>query len=204
MARKLVVAICGVAAALGVASARADTVPQGGGANNVVLAQQSTDGSVLARASTQITQVGGPTVTSSNIAVATATGCTTGCDATAVAVQVVFVTGSPQYFAPANVPTAVNSDCTGCGSFAYAWQYVVQTSGPVVLTPAAQQQVAVLRQEISAAAASIVPASIDDDLALQAKLDGLTGQLKTLIDTQTQLAGVQASGAVLEQVDRSS
>jgi hypothetical protein len=202
MARKLVLFVCAAAAAVGVASARADTLPQGGGANNVVLAQESTDGSSLVRANTQISQVGGPTVTSSNIAVATATGCATGCDATAVAVQVVFVTGDPQYFAPANVPTAVNSGCTGCGAFAYAWQYVVETDGAVVLTPSAQQRVAQLRQEIRAAAASIPPDSIDDDLALQAKLDELTGELKALVDTQTQLAGVHASGAVFEQVQQ--
>jgi Fe-S cluster biogenesis protein NfuA len=180
------------------ASARGDTSPQGGGANNVVLAQTTADGSSLVRSSTQVSKVGAPTVTSSNIATATATNCS-GCHSTAVAVQVVFVTGSPQYYAPANAAAAANGGCTGCGSFAYAWQYVVQTSGPVLLDPAAQLQLQLLRGEIKDTASSVVPDSLADDLDLQARLDELTNELKSLIDTQTELAGVQATGAVFER-----
>lgn len=176
-------------------------MPEGGGANNVVVAQTTADGAALVRANTQVSHIGGPTVQSANIASALATSCT-GCHSTAVAVQVVFVTGSPQYFLPGNAATAVNGGCTLCGSFAYAWQYIVQTNGPVLLSPAGEQEVQTLKQEIAGAAASIQPDSLADDLQLQSRLDALTGELKDVIDTQLQQAGVQGGGTVLEHVDR--
>jgi hypothetical protein len=201
MTKKLLTLLSALIIAGGVAtSARSDTTPQGGGANQVVLAQTTADDPSLVRSGLQVSQVGGPTVTSANIATALATDCV-GCHSTAVAVQVVFVTGSPQYFTPANAASAVNGGCTACGSFAYAWQYVVQTSGPVLLTPFARQQLATLRQEIANTASAIVPDSLAHALDLQAKLDELAGQVKSLIDTQTELAGVGATGAIYEHTE---
>lgn len=201
MTKKLLALISSLIVSGGLAtSARSDTTPQGGGANQVVLAQTTADNPLLVRSGLQVSQVGGGTVTSANIATALATDCT-GCHSTAVAVQVVFVTGSPQYYTPANAASAVNGGCTGCGSFAYAWQYVVQTNGPVLLTPFARQQLQTLRQEISDTASSVVPDSLENDLDLQARLDELTSQLKSLIDTQTELAGVGSSGAIYEHTD---
>src|SRR6266508_6115863 len=105
------------------APAAGDTIPDGGGGNNVVLVRTSENDSWRARASTHISRVGGPTVASSNIAVATSIGCT-GCYSTAVAVQIVLVMSDPQFVVPANVATAVNAGCSSCGSFAYAKQLV--------------------------------------------------------------------------------
>ena len=127
--------LCAVALGLSLgATAAADPLPQGGGANNVVIVQTTADGAQLARAKTKIARTNGPNVGNDNIALATATGCT-GCHSTAVAVQVVLVTGSPQYFAPGNAAVSVNSGCMSCGTFAYAWQYVVQVDGPAHLSP---------------------------------------------------------------------
>jgi hypothetical protein len=167
-----------------------------------VLVQTTADGSALARAQTQVSEVGANSIASSNIASALATNCT-GCNSTAVAVQVVFVTGSPQYFQPGNAATAVNSGCTGCGSFAYAWQYVVQTDGPVMLTPDGRQQVQALRHEIDATAASIPPDSLEHVLLLRDELRALIAQLKDVVDSQVRLAGVHATGAADEHVDES-
>jgi hypothetical protein len=151
------------------------------------------------------------TVASSNIAEAAATACA-GCHSTAVAVQVVFVTGTPQYYVPANVAAATNAGCNGCGTYAYAWQYLVQTSGPVRLSPTGQQRVDDLRRQIADAAASIVPSDVLTDACftldgppypcetrdeqLDAKLNALTAELKSVIDSQLQLAGITASGTV--------
>jgi hypothetical protein len=175
------------------------TIPQGGGANHVVIVQSSADKSRAVRASTQVSQVGGPTVATSNIALALAANCT-GCHSTSVAVQVVFVTGKPQYFEPGNNASAVNSACTDCGSFAYAWQLVVQADRPLVLTPDAHQQVQALQQEIADTAASIVPDTVDDDILLQSELDALTAQLEDLVNAQAEQAGIQATGTVEEHV----
>jgi hypothetical protein len=178
-----------------------ETLPQGGGANNVTLVQARTDGATQARSQTQVTMFGGDAVASSNIASAFATGCT-GCNATAVAVQVVMYTGSPQYFVPANAATAVNGGCTSCGTFAYAWQYVVQTDRAVSLTVEGRNQVQELRQEIDETAASIVPNTLDSDLLLQAKLDALTQQLRVVIDMDIQATGAYGSGFTREVIDR--
>jgi hypothetical protein len=44
---------------------------ESGGANNVVIATQTADGASLSRSGLQVSFVGGPTVASSNVAVAT-------------------------------------------------------------------------------------------------------------------------------------
>lgn len=199
----LVLTISAAAPTIAAADTDGATIPNGGGANNVVLAPTFADGSTLVRSHLQVAQAGGNTIASSNIASALATGCT-GCHSTAVAVQVVLVTGDPQYFTPANAATAVNSGCTSCGTFAYAWQYTPQVDRPVMLTPEGRQQVQELRAEIDATAASIVPATLADDLLLQADLDALTSQLKDVIDSEVVHAGAHASGAPEEHVDHSA
>jgi hypothetical protein len=185
--------------ASGASADTATAIPQGGGANNVVLVQSSDDGSTAVRANTQISQVGGPTVASSNIALALAADCT-GCHSTSVAVQVVFVTGAPQFFQPGNSASAVNSGCTDCGSFAYAWQLMVQADRPLTLTPEALDRVHALRQEIADTAASIVPDTIDADLMLKSKLDELTSQLQDLVNAQAEQSGIHVTGMVEEHV----
>src|ERR671926_40608 len=76
---------------------------------------------------------------------------------TAVAVQVLITTSNPSVFVPQNTAVAVNGGCNGCGAFAYARQYVLQTDGPAHLSGEGRQEVEQLRQEISDAAASILP-----------------------------------------------
>jgi hypothetical protein len=207
--RKLALLTIGVSMlALGASTpsvAAADTgdtvIPNGGGANNVVIAQTFADGSSLVRSHTQVAHAGGNTIESSNIATALATDCT-GCHSTAVAVQVVLVTGSPQYFAPHNTAAAVNSGCTSCGTFAYAWQYTPQVDRPVRLTPEGRQEVETLKGEIDATAASIAPATIADDLLLQTELDTLTSQLKDVVDSQITAIGAHANGRPVEHVEK--
>jgi len=176
------------------APAAAESLPQGGGANNVVIVKTTTDGAQAERAHTKITQIGGPNVESANIAAATATDCT-GCDATAVAVQVALVTGAPTLFAPANAAVSANSGCTSCGTFAYAWQYVVQVDGPAHLSPEGQLEVGAVEQQIDDAAGSVRPATLEDDLALQARLDALTSNLRDIIDNEVQQGNVPAVGS---------
>jgi hypothetical protein len=190
-----VTALCAAAVALSAAiPAGADTLPQGGGANNIVIVKAASDWTQPIRTHTQIAQAGGPAVESANIATATATGCT-GCTSTAVAVQVVFVTGSPELFEPGNVAAAANSGCNACGTFAYAWQYVVQVDGPAHLSPEGQLRTRALEQQIDDAAASLSPTTLDNDLALQAQLDSLTSQLREVVDSEIEQGNVNAQNA---------
>jgi hypothetical protein len=198
------VSALGTIVALGVApSAAADVIPQVGGANNIVQVSTTGAGMMLARSSTQVATVAAPTVGSTNIASATASDCT-GCHSTAVAVQSVFIVGSPQFFLPGNAATAVNLGCHFCVSFAYAWQYLLQVSGPAHLTPAGVAQIVDLRQQIADTVQSTVVNSLDDALALRAKLDDLTSQLKSAIDSELVASGVLATGTPNEHVDVSN
>ncbi len=189
-------------AALALVVAAAPVTPAAaasGGANNVVLATASDDGDAVVRSATQVTSIAGDTVTSMNVASATARGCDA-CHATAVAVQVVFVTGTPSYFAPANLAAAVNTNCTSCGSFAYAWQYVVQAPKAFRLSPQGHRHVSRLRHEISASAGSILPTDLEADEALRAELDALTSELKELVDAELQTSGDQPVAGAERQV----
>ncbi len=116
--------------------------------------------------------------------------------------QVLFVTGDPNVYTPANVATATNGGCDACGTYAYAWQYVLQTSGPVYLSPAGRLAVVQLENEIADTVASIDPTSLAADEQLTSELDTLTTQLKSAVDTEVQAAGVHATGAPVRQVSQ--
>ena len=133
-----------------------------GGANHVVIAQNTTDGATVVNAGTEVVPVATDDVTSSNIAAAVNAGCT-GCHSTAVSVQILIVKGSPSTFSPANFAGAANGGCDGCGAFAFARQYWIQVDQTTNLSPAAHQQIAQLRGEIADAAASILPSDAATD-----------------------------------------
>ena len=187
--RPLIAAILTSLALAAGAPARADTVPQGGGADNVVLSSTTSDGAFVSHAHTQVAQTGGISVASSNIARATASTCT-GCHATAVAVQAVVFSGSPRYYTPANAAVAWNGGCNACGTYAYAWQYLVQVDRPFTLSGDAQARIRELRTQIAETADATVPDSLDADALLDLELNGLTSRLREVIDE-----GVTAAGA---------
>jgi hypothetical protein len=175
-----------------------------GGANNVVLAQLSTDGATLARATTQVVPVAGDTVTSANIATAINAGCV-GCHSTAVAVQILIIDGSPSQFTPGNFAGAFNGGCDSCGAFAYARQHWLQVNGHARLSGVAQLRIGELRSEIADAAASMLPSDVATDPCvtpdessppcatrdeqLDQKLDELTNELIDVVTTDLETAG---------------
>src|SRR5437764_8098508 len=163
--------------------------PQGGGANNVVIALATgEDGTTREHSNIQAVPVASDTVASTNLALAMSVNCT-GCHSAAVAVQVLIVFGSPSVFVPANVASATNGGCTACAAYAYAWQDVVQEPGPAYLSPTARMEIAQLRQQISddvAAGAPWTPAAAD---ALTDQLDALTAQLEAVVESEVVLAG---------------
>src|ERR671934_2267638 len=185
-----------------------------GGANHVVIAQNTTDGATIVNAGTQVVPTAGDTVTSANIAAAVNAGCT-GCHSTAVAVQILIIKGSPSIFTPGNVAGAANGGCDSCGAFAFARQHWIQVDQTTNLSGEARQRIAELRDEISAAAASILPSDrttdpcavtldcptrddvLDDELMalstelIQVVTDDLQAQGDT---TSTLLDGVQNQG----------
>ena len=163
-----------------------------GGANHVVIATATADNPDVTRSGLQAASVGAPTVTSDNIARALSHDCT-GCRAAAAAFQAVFLTGSPSTVAPGNLAAATNVNCTSCDSFAFAYQYVLTTNGPVSLSGTARQELALLRETIADTIASAAP---DDQI--DARLNSLALQFKSIIDQDLTQAGVAARGSVHE------
>ncbi|HEX2048677.1 MAG TPA: hypothetical protein VHF27_12995 [Acidimicrobiales bacterium] len=153
--------------------AGADT---GGGANNVVIAQNTADGRFFSRSGVMVAQNPGETVANSNLAIAESTDCA-GCHTVSVAMQVVVVENeSPNDFRPANAATAVNGNCTSCQTYAFAYQYIVQPGTPVTLSASAQQGIAGIRLRVRDAAASGAPF-----YELKAVLDGLCNELAGVV-----------------------
>ena len=169
-----------------------------GGGNNVVIVENTTNGGTLVDASTQVIPVPMDTVTSGNVAIAINADCV-GCHSTAVAVQILIVRGTPSYFAPGNGAAAANGGCDSCGAYAYARQHWIQTSSNAHLSGAVRQRIAQLRQEISTAAASILPSdgATDPDLSrnkeLDAKLNALTAELIQVVTSGIEASGDEAS-----------
>jgi hypothetical protein len=102
-----------------------------------------------------------------------------------VAVQVVLVEGSPTEVAPENAAVAVNDQCTGCQTFAYAYQYLINTEGPVSLDAEARQQVDDVEDRMREAAGSATVSFPD----LTTRLDALSAEL-----VQDVQAGLQRGG----------
>ena len=65
-----------------------------------------------------------------------AAGRCTGCEATAIAFQIVLVSGSPSRVAPTNEAVALNLECAQCEVVAEARQFVRVVDAPVRLTGA--------------------------------------------------------------------
>ena len=190
---------CALVAALGVVgSAGADA---SGGANQVVIVQNTTDGDTLVNARTQVVPVAGDTVTSANIATAVNAGCT-GCHSSAVAVQILIVVGSPSTFSPGNVAGAANGGCDSCGAFAFARQHWIQVPQATSLSGDARMKIAELRTEIANAAASILPSDRTTDpcavtLDCPTRDDQLNNELMALSDQLIQVVTNDLQGSAL-------
>jgi len=149
--------------------------------NNYVDSEASTGSTNVFQSSTQAAAGGDDTVDNENVAFATSSNCTS-CYSSAVAVQVVIYTGSPQTFTPQNVAVALNQSCNTCGSYAYAWQYVVQSGEQAHLTGKARHELQDLQSQIDALTTSTVPVDLDTDNALTTQLNNLTAQIKAIVD----------------------
>jgi putative peptide zinc metalloprotease protein len=76
--------------------------------------------------------VGGDVVDETNSAVAFAS--CTDCQTTAIAIEIVLVEGSPSTYTPTNQAIAINYECQLCLTFAAAYQFVIQGTGPMHFT----------------------------------------------------------------------
>ncbi len=164
---------------------------------NLAVAKATTDGQSEQRFRFQIASYGGDNGSPVDIAWAESNGCT-GCSTSAVAVQVVFLTGNPSTIAPVNYGVAINQNCNSCTSYAYAYQYVVLTNGPVEGRGALEDQVQRLRQQMDAVAED--PTLSDSDRTAQ--LNDLTAQLKATVNDFLANAHVEHDDHQYRQVEQ--
>jgi hypothetical protein len=150
--------------------------PASGPAQNVI-ADNDRGGVVLALSGMTVSRAPADHASPTNYARANAHDCTSPCQAIAAAFQIVLVPTGATIQAPQNVAFATNVNCSHCGSFAYAYQYVVNVADGVKLSGHANQQIRQLRQQ----ADQFVHAGLDYP-TLDARLHTLAGQFRAVVD----------------------
>jgi putative peptide zinc metalloprotease protein len=177
--RRLTFFLLALVLALGVGLARADAARA---ADNAAIAINTKDGSSLFKFAFSIKKVAGDVVDQTNAAVAFSE-CER-CQTTAIAIQIVLVTGSPSVVTPQNIALAINQNCSLCETFAGAYQVVLSTGGPVKFTPEGRRRIVEIKKEIKRLR--------DSDMSpfeLKARLDELVGELKNVLETELVPAG---------------
>jgi len=132
-----------LACALPAGSARAAVAHH----DNVATAITQTDGDSVSDFAWGISrQSGGDLVDQLNAAHAVAS--CTDCRATAVAFQIVLVSGSPTTVSPRNIAEALNVECTRCVAVAEARQFVRVVDQPVKFTRAGTRELRDVRRDL--------------------------------------------------------
>jgi len=166
-----------------------------GGANNIVIVQNTTDGGTVSRSGLMVSFNPGDTVANNNIAIATSTDCE-GCRTVSVAMQVVVVESYPSDFRPANVASAANGGCNSCDTEAFAFQHSVQPGVMVHLSAEGRQAIANLRSEVANLAATNLPF-----FEMKTQLEALFAELVAIVNDEMQASGAQASGVTFEAAE---
>ena len=81
----------------------------------------------------------------------------TDCEATAIAFQIVLVSGAPSTVAPTNEAVALNLECTRCEAVAEARQFVRVLDAPARLTGAGRRELRGVRADLGALEAADLP-----------------------------------------------
>jgi hypothetical protein len=96
----------------------------------------------------------------------------TGCEATAIAFQIVLAWDRPNPVVPQNLAVAINENCTGCLAAAHARQFVRVLHAPSRLTGTGRSELADVRNELRALEQQgRVKDVLDNELVLKADPD---------------------------------
>jgi len=149
---------------------------EGGGANTAI-AINTKDGSALFKLAFAIRHVMGDVVDEQNAAVAYAS-CNS-CETTAIAIEIVLVEGTASTVSPTNLSIAANVQCNLCDTFAAAYQFVIQTNGPVHFTEEGLRELHAIRKEIW----SWGKQGLSND-QIRALLPDVLARIKKVLETQ--------------------
>lgn len=152
------------------------------GGDNTAVAINTRDGASIFRLAFSIKRVAGEVVDNTNAAVAFSS-CNS-CQTTAIAVQIVFITGEADTITPTNLAIAINYECSTCETFAAAYQWVLTTDGPVHFTAEGNREIAAIRRELrELAKLDLSPAELD------ARIDALMDRLARVLKNELVAAG---------------
>jgi putative peptide zinc metalloprotease protein len=175
MTRRIALLLAALAFVLG--TPRHAAADDAGGDNSAV-AINTKDDSSLFKFAFSIKKVLGDVVDNQNAAVAYA-GCER-CQTTAIAIQIVLVSGSPGTVVPENYAISINESCTLCNTFSAAFQFVLGVEDPSVgLTVEGKRELRAILQEFKALK--------DEQYTLEefnAKVTALGDRLRTVLKTQ--------------------
>jgi putative peptide zinc metalloprotease protein len=177
-----------------VAAVPAAASDDAGGGDNSAVAVNTKDGASVFRFAFKISHEGGDLVDNENTAVAYSS--CAGCRTSAIAIQVVLVTGNPSAVTPVNLALALNDQCTSCATFASAYQFVRSTHGPATFTSDGRQEIASIKGDLRALK--------DSELSppeLQERVGAAAERLRVVLDTQLVPAGSGDDG-VEDEDDR--
>jgi len=125
------------------------------------------------------------------------------CRATAVAFQVVVVSGSPSTVTPRNIAEALNVECTSCLAVAEARQFVRVVAEPARFTRDGRRELADVRNDLRAAVRDQLPALALHEAVEQAEARVrrvLADELVTRSDPDTEADVLDAD--LLQSTDR--
>lgn len=171
--KRLVLLLIALALALGAPGhARAD------GGDNTAVAINTKDNSSLFKFAFSIKKVLGEVVDNQNAAVAYAS-CES-CQTTAIAIQIVLVSGSPDTVVPENYAVSINQSCTLCNTFSAAFQFVIGVSDPSVgLTVEGKRELREILRELKALKEKTY--TLEE---FHARTQALAQRLRTVLQTQ--------------------
>jgi putative peptide zinc metalloprotease protein len=165
---------------------------------NTAIVQNTTDGTSVFKLAFQVrTITDAATVAPANAAIAISS-CKS-CQTVAIAVQIVFVIGSPTVFAPENAAVAVNAGCSFCDTLATAYQFIVQSSVPVRLTKTGKDELRAIRKALADLEGSGLTA-----VEMQARVDELMKRLATVLATEVEPIPGESEGAHANPASASS
>lgn len=169
--------------------------------DNAAIVVNTKDGASVFRLAFKIVRTSKDVVDNANAAFAF--GSCTDCSTVAIAFQAVLVMGDVSSATPTNVAWAANYECTECLAFAWAYQSVFSTGGPVHFTAEGTRRLADLRKALKDLEKSLDGLTADEappqcaELAgkllqtcyLEAHLTELQAEFKDILATELVPAG---------------
>ena len=177
MRNRLLSLLLALALAAGIGAARPAAALAGEGGSNDAVAINLKDNSALFKFAWAVRHVMGDVVDQQNNAVAYAS-CNS-CQTTAIAIEIVLVEGSPSNESPVNKAIAINQECNLCDTFATAYQFVINTNGPVHFTEEGIRELHEIRKEIESWGKQGL-----SNAEIRARLPDLIARIKQVLATQ--------------------